>query len=234
MDNGITWTTPVDITSQIYGDGCSNPVTRLWQGAFVTSGAATQTASGRLMAVLAARETEVFEISNFIIYSDDNAATWHVSTNCAFIKGDEAKVTQLDNGNILMSIRQTGHRWFNISCDEGITWGTPFIQNDIIDPFCNGDLISYSAKSDEYSKNRLLHSIPFAKSRENVSVLLSYDEGFTWPVRKTIYSGPSAYSALTKLDDGTIGIYFEVGEYDTYQMYFMRFSLGWLTGGKDK
>jgi len=133
-----------------------------------------------------------------------------------------------------MSIRQTGNRWFTMSKDEGITWGTPFKQNDIIDPFCNGDLISYTALSDGYDKNRLLHSIPFASDRSNVSVLLSYDEGQTWPVRKTIYSGSSAYSSLTILDDGTIGIYFEVGEYEVFQMYFMRFSLEWLTDGADQ
>ncbi|MFA5219408.1 MAG: sialidase family protein, partial [Bacteroidales bacterium] len=61
------------------------------------------------------------------------------------------------------------------------------------------------------------------------------DEGGTWPVRKTICPGASAYSSLCVLDDdkGTIGIYVEVGEYETYQMYFMSFSLDWLTDGKD-
>jgi len=233
-DHGITWSEPRDITSQIYGAASSNPVTQNWQGAFVTSGAATQLRSGRLMAVLAVRENLVMEISDYVIYSDAGGQTWQVSTNRAFAKGDEAKVTQLDNGDVLMSIRQRGNRWFNISKDQGMTWGTPFMQKDIIDPFCNGDLISYTAVSDGYDKNRLLHSIPFATNRSNVSVLLSYDEGLTWPVRKTIYSGSSAYSALTILDDGTIGIYFEVGEYEVYQMYFMRFSLEWLTDGADQ
>lgn len=50
---------------------------------------------------------------------------------------------------------------------------------------------------------------------------------------KTICSAASAYSALTILNDGTIGIYYEAGEYETYQMYFARFSLDWLSDGKD-
>ncbi|MFA6126802.1 MAG: exo-alpha-sialidase [Bacteroidales bacterium] len=233
-DNGITWSTSQDITSQIYGAESNDPVTRNWQGAFVASGAATQLRSGRLMAVIAARQTDGFDISNFVIYSDDGALTWKVSTNRAFAKGDEAKVVELDNGEVLMSIRQKGSRWFNISRDQGMTWGTPFKQGDIIDPFCNGDLIRLSALSDGDGKNRLLHSIPYAASRKNISVLLSYDEGVTWPVRKTIYSGPSAYSSLTVLEDGTIGMYYEAGEYETYQMYFVRFSLEWLTDGKDR
>jgi Neuraminidase (sialidase) len=232
-DNGITWSPPADITSQIYSAVSTNPATREWPAAFIASGAALQLRNGRLMAVLAVREPSIKSVSNFVIYSDDNARTWQVSTNRACASGDEAKVVELDNGDVLMSIRHSGHRLFNISHDHGITWGTQVDQNEITDPFCNGDLIRYTALTDGFNKNRLLHSIPFAKSRKNVSVLLSYDEGQTWPLKKTIYEGSSAYSALTILDDGTIGIYYEVGEYETYQMYFARFSLSWLSEGND-
>ncbi|MFO7616465.1 MAG: exo-alpha-sialidase [Bacteroidales bacterium] len=236
-DNGITWSAPVDITSQIYGAECDNPISKNWPGAFVTSGAGTQLRSGRLMAVLAARETTANVISNFVIYSDDGARTWQVSTNRASINGDEAKVVELDNGDVLMSIRHSGNRWFNISKDQGITWlESPYSQPDIVDPFCNGDLIRYTSKTTGYDKNRLLHSIPYAASRKNVSVLISYDEGDTWPVRRTICPGASAYSSLCVLDDGngTIGIYVEVGEYETYQMYFISFSLDWLSSATDR
>jgi len=232
-DNGITWSAPREITSQIYGSACPDPVTKNWQAAFVTSGSAAQFYSGRLMAVLAVKETATSGISNYVIYSDDNGETWKVSLNVACTTGDEAKVVELNNGDILMSIRHSGNRLFNISRDQGITWGTPISQSDITDPFCNGDMIRYTSVSKGYDKNRLLHSIPFASSRKNVSVLLSYDEGESWPVRKTIYSGSSAYSALNILPDGTIGLYYEVGEYETYQMYFARFSLDWLSSGED-
>jgi len=232
-DNGISWSTPQDITPQIYGAESSNPVTQNWQGAFVTSGAATQLKSGRLMAVLPVRETSARAISNFVIYSDDNGQTWKVTANRAATNGNEAKLVGLENGNVLMSIRNAGTRMFNISKDQGMTWGVPFPQPAITDPFCNGDMIRYTAISDGYNKNRLLHSIPFSNSRSNISVLLSYDEGGSWPVKKTIYPGVSAYSSLCILNDGTIGIYYEVGEYETYQMYFVRFSLDWLTNGAD-
>jgi hypothetical protein len=90
-------------------------------------------------------------------------------------------------------------------------------------------MIRYTAICDGFQKNRLLHSIPYSDSRKNVSVLLSYDEGETWPVRRTIYQDASAYSSLCILHDGTIGMYYEAGEYETYQMYFVRFSLDWLS-----
>jgi len=229
-DNGVSWSTPEDLTAQIYGTACDNPVSKTWQAAFVTSGAATQLDSGRLMAVLAVRETAESSISNFVMYSDDHGASWQVSTNRACAGGDEAKVVELNDGKVLMSIRHQDYRLFNYSDDQGLTWGTPVDRPEITDPFCNGDLIRYTKTTDGYNRTRLLHSIPFAPNRSNVSVMLSYDEGYSWPIRKSIYPGPSAYSSLSILPDGTIGIYFEVGEYDIYEMYFMRFSLDWLSG----
>jgi hypothetical protein len=115
-----------------------------------------------------------------------------------------------------------------------MSWGTPYPMYDLPDPSCNGDLIRYTSISSGFWRSRILHSIPYSVSRVNVSVLLSYDEGATWPVRKTIYAGASAYSSMTVLHDGTIGIYYEVGEYEHYEMYFVRFSLQWLTDGRDR
>jgi hypothetical protein len=232
-NNGITWSTPQDITRQIYGAESVNPFTQTWQGAFVTSGSASQLKSGRLIAVMPVRENSTRVISNFVMYSDDNAQTWKVSPNRASAEGNEAKIVELESGNLLMSIRSEGKRKFNISKDQGMTWGSPYAQPAITDPSCNGDMIRYTAISSGYNKNRLLHSIPFSGNRNNISVLLSYDEGETWPVRKTIYPGGSAYSSLCVLYDGTIGMYYESGEYETYQMYFVRFSLEWLTDGAD-
>jgi hypothetical protein len=35
------------------------------------------------------------------------------------------------------------------------------------------------------------------------------------------------------LNDGTIGCAYENGEFEEYQIYFVRLSLDWLTDGKD-
>lgn len=228
-DNGVSWGTPVDITSQIYGP---NPN---WKGLFVASGRAHQLRDGKLVAAIAVREniSGTERITNYMITSADHGITWTTSANRAEIDGDEAKIVELNNGNIMMSIRNPGTRRFNVSTDKGTTWGTAYNQTSITDPNCNGDFIRYTSTLDGYNKNRLLHSIPFSNSRKNVSVQMSTDEGTTWGTPKTIYTGSSAYSSLTILPDGTIGIYYENGESSTYQMYFVRFSLNWLTNGAD-
>ncbi len=228
-DNGITWGTPIDITSQIYGP---NPN---WKGLFIASGRAHQLRDGKIVAAIAVREnvSGTEHINNYMITSADGGITWTTNSGRAELDGDEAKVVELNNGNIMMSIRNSGTRRFNISTDKGLTWGTAYNQANITDPNCDGDFIRYTSTLDGYDKDRLLHTIPFAGNRTNVSVLMSTDEGATWPVRKTIFSGASAYSSLTVLPDGTLGIYYENGESSTYQMYFVRFSLNWLTNGAD-
>ena len=43
-----------------------------------------------------------------------------------------------------------------------------------------------------------------SRDRKNVSVKLSYDEGQTWPVSKTVEPGWSAYTDLAVTKSGTI------------------------------
>jgi len=53
--------------------------------------------------------------------------------------------------------------------------------------------------------------------REKLTVRVSYDEGATWPVSKTIFAGPAAYSCLTMLPDKSIACLFERGEKNSYE-----------------
>ena len=234
-DNGASWTEPEDITSFIFGDNCIYPNQTTWRASFFGSGNGLLTSTGRIMFVAAIREGSAQSLNNYAVYSDDNGITWHVSGR-ASVGGDEAKVTELVDGRILMSIRHAGKRWYNISDDGGETWQpNPSTWNDITAPACNGDLIRYTSVNQGYNKNRLLHSVPLGNSRRDLTVYISYDEGETWPVHKTIVPYSSAYSSLCILPDGTIGLYVEEEPNGTsgYSTVFYNFSLEWLTDGAD-
>ncbi|MCC8145852.1 MAG: exo-alpha-sialidase [Bacteroidales bacterium] len=235
-DNGITWTAPRDITDQLFGNGCTDATRKLWNGSFCASGNGLLTREGRIMFVSAVRETSGGSLSNYVVYSDDNGETWNVSKR-AMQGGDEAKVTELNDGTILMSIRRQskGARYFTKSTDHGITWGALSSWPELIEPNCNGDIIRYTSTLDGYDKDRILHTIPnHSSNRQNVSIFLSYDEGKTWPVKRTLCPGGSAYSSITILPDGTIGAYIEESHFsEGYSLIYVNFSLDWLTNGKD-
>jgi len=64
-----------------------------------------------------------------------------------------------------------------------------------------------------------------------MTVRISYDEGKSWTAGKTIYSGESAYSSMTILADGNVGLFFEKDNYQ--ENVFVKLSLEWLTDGND-
>ena len=226
-DNGRSWSPTRDITHYLYGPDCADSVRRQWWGAFCASGNGLLTSTGRIMFVAAVREGEAWSANDYVLYSDDNGETWQCSQR-AYTGGDEAKVVELRDGRILMSIRHKGERWFNISEDGGVTWhDTVFAGKGINAPACNGDIIRYDR---EDGTSVLLHSLPTGNERKDVKVMISYDEGKTWPVGKVIVPYNSAYSSLCILPDGTIGMYVEEDPYgsDHYEMVFYNFSLEWL------
>ncbi len=226
-DNGASWSPAEDITHYLYGPDCADSVRRQWWGAFCASGNGLLTSTGRILFVAAVREGEAWSANDYVLYSDDNGETWQCSQR-ACKGGDEAKVVELRDGRILMSIRHNGERWFNISEDGGVTWhDTVFTGKGINAPACNGDIIRYDRPD---GSSVLLHSLPTGNERKDVKVMISYDEGKTWPVGKVIVPYNSAYSSLCLLPDGSIGMYVEEDHYgsDHYEMVFYNFSLDWL------
>ncbi|MBQ8336869.1 MAG: exo-alpha-sialidase [Bacteroidaceae bacterium] len=242
-DNGVTWTAPEDISEAVYNGiyGSRNS----WIGLFAGSGNGLQlkkgSKAGRLMFVVAARADGSWGgvMHNYAIYSDDNGATWNVSKNYACSNGDEAKVAEAENGDIVMSIknRNKGYRLFSRSTDGGETWTAAAQNTDVLDPACNGDMIRYEHDGKYY----LLHSMPGSSStRENVTVYLSSDGGANWDIKRQVYTGYSAYSSLAVLDDGTIGIVIEEGKWDGglpgadgFNLAYYNFTLDWLLNGKE-
>ncbi len=238
-DNGQSWDAPIDVTDGIYGPQCTDASTENWLSTFATSGSMIQKRDGTLVVAMPVRLSGGTS-GVFLALSDDYGKTWHAAHGNACTDTNESKVIERNNGDLLMSIRHANYNYKNVTTDNGETW-------EIADRTryegisnsgstgCNGDLKGGTAKADGQKTDRLLQSNCWASTRANVSVVISYDEGETWSAPKSICPGGSAYSALTVLPDGTIGCYLEVsGLEGGYIMRFVRFSIGWLTDGKDK
>ena len=221
-DNGKSWSKPEDITSQI-----AKPE---WHAdfKFITSGRGIQTRSGKLLHCMVNLNNGLH-----LFGSDDHGKSWFM-IDTPVQPADESKVVELADGNWMINSRANGKgmRYVHISTDEGKTWETNK-ESALIDPGCNASIIRYTAIEDGYKKNRLLFSnAKMSKGRKNMTVRISYDEGETWSKGKTIYTGSSAYSSLTVLKNGDIGLFFEKDDYT--ENAFVSFSLKWLTDGKDK
>jgi len=221
-DNGKTWSKPEDITSQIAKPEWHNDFK------FITSGRGIQTSTGKLLHCMVNLKNGMH-----LFGSDDHGKTWHF-IDTPISPANESKVVELVDGSWMVNARanKTGMRYVHISTDEGKTWVSR-AEEQLIDPGCNGSIIRYTSIKDGYKKDRLLFSnAKMKKGRKNMTVRVSYDEGETWTEGKTIYTGGSAYSSLTVLENGDIGLFFEQDGYKKNP--FVSFSLKWLTDGDDK
>ena len=235
-DNGETWSEPRDITYMLYGFECENYERKTWEGMFLTSGAGLQLRSGRIMVVGCVRKKDVSGVFNYVVYSDDGGENWDVGLKpgCSVI-ALEAKVVELNNGDVLMNIRQKPYRYESISHDKGLTFEEVVPRPDLVDPSCNGEIIRYTSTKDGYEKDRLIFINDHNPSqRKNTSIKISYDEGKTWKVSKVIHSGNAWYPAATVLPDGKIAVYYERDENNAAYMDVMIMSLEWITDGADK
>ncbi|MCK0158306.1 glycoside hydrolase [Cellulophaga sp. F20128] len=221
-DNGKTWTQPVDITSQIAKEAWHNDFK------FITSGRGIQTRNGKLLHTMVNLNSGLH-----LFASDDHGKSWYL-IDTPIQPADESKVIELVDGTWMINARvnKAGLRYVHRSSDEGKTWTTTE-EPELIDPGCNASIIRYTAIEDGFKKNRLLFSnAKMEKGRMNMTVRISYDEGMTWSTGKTIYSGSAAYSSMTVLKNGDIGLFFEQDEYTKNP--YVSFSLKWLTDGLDK
>lgn len=235
-DDGLTWSKPKRITSMLYGPGCKNPASKCISGMFAASGRALQLEDGTILFAVAAHHTgeKWPPLHNYICKSEDGGHNWQLLPTPASDSGDEAKLVELYDGRWLLSTRNPdkGNRRYAISDDRGRNWSETSEWADIEDPACNGDIMRYCLIGNGVRRDCLIHSIPLDRAeRRNVSILLSFDNGQSWPVSKCVWNCDAGYSALTCLQDGSIGLLTEVGNWDSgFEIIFTRISPEWLHG----
>ncbi|OKJ04023.1 neuramidase [Streptomyces sp. CB01249] len=221
-DDGLTWTHR-RITKQI-----KNPA---WGGMFAASGEGIQLRNGahkgRLIQQYAIRNGG----ANYAVsaYSDDHGETWHTGTPVG-PGGDENKTVELNDGRVMLNNRSAPYRTVAYSSDGGVTY-TPFVQDtQLPDPANNGSIMRYApdAAASDPQSSWLLFSNTEATSRKNLTVKMSCDNGKTWPIRKVVDPGAAAYSTLTRLPDGRLGLLYERGNYE--HITYSSFDLKWLGG----
>jgi sialidase-1 len=172
-----------------------------------------------------------------VIYSDDHGRSWRRGGNSG-TGGGESQLAETSEGHLLATIRnnafpEKGVRFFNRSADGGETWGTPYFETSdqaaLPDPKCQASLLRFwDSKSG--TNLLVLANAAHPTSRSNLTLRLSYDAGRTWPVSNQVYGGASAYSALTILASGEVGVLLEMDKYN--RICFVRRPLAEIIGEK--
>lgn len=206
-DNGRSWSKPVNITDFHLNnevDGVQNKLGS--SGFFVTSGRGILTADGRVM-FAANYRTKDGRIKEYVIYSADEGQTWTLDSHLAYMGADESKLVELNDGRLMMSVRQKGSRGFNITEGRNLLWGAQYHNSQISGAACNADILYYDRK-----RRVMFHTIPASipsLQRACLQLLVSQDEGRTWTVADTLQAGAASYSTMERLPDGSLAIFYE-------------------------
>jgi sialidase-1 len=229
-DDGKTWSPLREISATTRQPNWT------WYG--TGPGIGIQLKSGRLLIPCyhAEAETEIYR--SHMIYSDDHGTTWKLGSTVGEMCS-ECQVAERSDGTLVLSARTMKgqqQRTVALGKDAGQTWSPTERDPNLYDPGCQANIFRLTLggqKKEE--KNRWLYSHPAGpEGRRNLTVRLSYDEARTWPVGKVLRPGDSQYSCLAVLPDRSLGCLYDCWVNGNYRLYFARFSLDWLTDGKDK
>ncbi len=261
-DNGETWSQPEEITESIYTLFDASKLGAV-QSLFFGSGRICQSRQikvgeyFRLYAALCARPN-----GNRVLYSDDFGHTWHslgTIDKSPAPDGDEPKIEELPTGDVVLSSRMNGGRYYNIFTytdkknAEG-TWGTVANSSSIstgvkaVSNSTNGEILVIPAKKIEDGSQAFiaLQSVPLGSGRYNVGIYYKALTGAdyvnpttfasNWNSPLQVSTKASAYSTMCIQADGRIAFYYEEDTFGAnnngYTLVYHPFKLEELTEGK--
>lgn len=240
-DDGLSWSSPVDITAAFEPFRAKYD----WKAIATGPGHGIQLKGGRLVVPIWLAYGKVGDhhpSASATIYSDDHGKTWKAGEIAVPDEGDfgdpnETMITTLSDGRVLLVTRsesKANRKIITISADGASGWSQPEFHDQLWEPICMASIIGHPSQpgtlifSNPHSLARddSGKEIPIGRGkRQNLSIKMSRDDGKTWPVNKTLEAGPSAYSDLAILPDGTVLCLYEADQ----KIVAARFNLEWIT-----
>ena len=207
-NEGANWQPPVDITTAVKPEG--------WQWYATGPGHCIQLQGGlytnRIVVPCNHTTTQNSKHVSHCIYTDDAGKTWHTGGSVSADKTDECTVAELSNGSLLLNMRNNQrplpNRKTATSTNGGLTWSTPVYDSTLIEPVCEGSLLSYTPVP-----GRLLFCNPaHTTKRKNLTLYVSHNNGTTWSNKIVLHKKLSAYSDIAVLPNGDVLCLFETGK----------------------
>ncbi|MFF1711823.1 exo-alpha-sialidase [Streptomyces sp. NPDC058268] len=229
-DDALTWSAAREITGQVKKTN--------WRWYATTPGHAIQltgtTATGRV--VVPANHslpptgtddgTEGKYNGGHCLLSDDHGQTWRIGyvddNTDGYVNVNETTAAELADGRLYFNTRNDspspGTRADAHSLDGGRSLLKPFRpQAGLVGPVVECSVLQLR------TPDVLLFSGPADPGfRALMTVRRSRDGGTTWQDAYTVDGLPAAYSDLVRVDDGTVGLLYETGDFSAYETITFR------------
>ncbi len=205
-DDGITWSEPRNITSQVKDS--------TWNFMLQGPGRGITMSDGTLVFPAQYIDGDRMPYS-CLIYSKDGGKSWK-RHNAPRSNTTEAQVVELEPGTLMLNMRDNrgGSRAVAITKDLGKTWAKhPSSRSALREPVCMASIIKVKANENITGKEMLVFSNPnTTDGRYNMTIKVSFDGGNTWNESDQLLidsDWSAGYSCLTLIDKETIGILYE-------------------------
>lgn len=232
-DDGLTWSAPREITSDVKRDDWT------WYATGPGSGIQLQRGPfrGRLVIPCDHIEAGSNRYYSHVIYSDDHGATWQLGGSSPEHQANECEVVELAGGRLLLNMRNydaaTRRRQRALSGDGGLSWRDQRFDVALPEPICQASIERVRWPDGDRAGVIAFCNPASESSRAAMTLRLSFDEGDTWPASALLHAGPSAYSDLAMLADGRVACLYEAGSASPYEsIVFQSPPLGSLVGGQ--
>ncbi len=225
-DDGRTWSAPREITASVKKPAWRWYATGPGHALQLTTGRVVVPANHSLPPSGSDTGTEGRYNGGHCLLSDDAGATWRIgyiddNTN-GYINVNETTAAELPDGRLYFNTRNDspapGSRADAHSRDGGRGLVRPFRpQACLTGPVVEGSVLQVR------DPDLLLFSGPADPGfRALMTVRRSTDGGTTWRPVHTVDGLPAAYSDLVRLDEETIGLLYETGDFGAYETITFR------------
>ena len=149
--------------------------------------------------------------------------------------GNPCPIIEQNGKTIHLLFTRGGGECLFYNSDGGATWSKPVVDKNLPCPACQASMIRLNKKEILFLNPAVHRKGGFhLRSRRNLTLRVSRDDGRTWPHHRVLNKGLAGYSDMAVTKEGKILCVFENGAKDYCEkISLVRIDRAWILAGKD-